>query len=847
MSNDVSSVLPGQTNLLERADDFGTPTPATTVTATGNNNIDGLLSGVKWASNSVSFSFTDSINDYEAGYADRTSHAASFQTLTASQRAAARAWIGTGGEFYNVSNLNPFELTGTSDRDATIRIATSDHPTSIGAAAYAYYPNSSFVEGGDTWFNRSSFNSPIIGSYAYRTFGHEFGHALGLKHGHETGGVSNVAMNPDRNSMEFSIMTYRSYVGDTTPGYSNETWGFAQSLMMYDIAAIQQMYGAWFGNNSGNTTYTFSTTTGEMFVNGVGQGTPGANRIFRTIWDGNGIDTYDFSNYTTNLSIDLTPGGWSDLDVGGNFQRAYLGDGNYARAQVFNALQYNGDARSLIENANGGSGNDTIVGNSANNVLNGNGGNDTINGGDGNDTLNGGDGNDTISGGGGDDYMNGGAGIDTVNYTHWSGGGTYNLATGVASFPGFYDEEILNFENILTGGGNDTVIGSSANNTLNAGAGNDNINGGDGIDTIYGGAGNDTVDGGNGNDLIYLGDGDDYLNISSGGNDIFYGGNGNDFIYGYTGNETYYGEAGNDTLWGSLGNDTINGGAGADSLDGGADTDTLSYVGSTAGVSVNLATNTVSGGDAIGDTIVNFENVTGSSFNDTLTGSSGNNILDGGVGNDSINGGDGIDTIYGGAGNDTVDGGNGDDRIYLGDGDDYLNITSLGNDTFYGGNGNDYIYGYTGNETYYGEGGNDTLLGYSGNDTLIGGAGKDTLTGGSGTDKFTYTALSDSLLANYDVITDYTSGEQIDAPSSIFAATLTTFIGTAASLSATAISGVLTSGLFGGNSARAFTVTGQSGTFIALNDAVAGFNSATDSIIFLQNYTIGAVSPVSIV
>jgi serralysin len=697
---------------------FGVPTPSTTVTSTGNNNIDGLLIGTKWTSTSVSFSFTDSINDYESGYENRASHAASFQTLNATQRTAARRWIGTGGEFYNVSNLSPVELTGASDRDATIRMAMSNNPPT----AYAYYPANT-VEAGDAWFNRSSYNNPVIGNYAFHTFGHELGHALGLKHGHETGGVRNVAMNSDRDSMEFSIMTYRSYVGGPTT-YSNEFGGYAQSLMMYDIAAIQHMYGAWFGYNSSNTTYTFSTTTGEMFVNGVGQGTPVANRIFRTIWDGNGIDTYDFSNYTTNQSIDLTPGGWSDLDVSSvNFQNAYLGGGNYARGHVFNALQYNGDVRSLIENANGGSGNDTIVGNSANNLLNGNSGNDTI----------------------------------------------------------------------------------------------------------YGGAGNDTINGGDGNDLIYLGDGDDYLNITSLGNDTFYGGNGNDFIWGYTGNETYYGEAGNDTLRGSSGNDTINGGAGADSLDGGADTDTLSYAGSTAGVNVNLATNTVSGGHATGDTIVNFENVTGSSYNDTLTGSSANN------------------TINAGAGNDTVDGGDGNDLIYLGDGDDYLNISSLGNDIFYGGNGNDYIWGYTGDETYYGEAGNDTLLGYSGNDTLIGGAGKDSLTGGSGTDKFTYTALSESLLANYDVITDYTSGEQIDAPSSIFAATLTTSIGTAASLSAAAISSVLTSGVFGANSARALTVTGQSGTFIALNDTVAGFNSATDSIIFLENYTIGAVSPVSIV
>ena len=86
--------------------------------------------------------------------------------------------------------------------------------------------------------------------------------------------------------------------------------------MMLDIAAIQYMYGANFNSNAGNTVYTFSTTTGEMFIDGVGQGTPQANRIFRTIWDGNGIDTYDLSNYTTDLQIDLAPGGWSVFDAG---------------------------------------------------------------------------------------------------------------------------------------------------------------------------------------------------------------------------------------------------------------------------------------------------------------------------------------------------------------------------------------------------------------------------------------------------------------------------------------------------------------------------------------------------
>jgi serralysin len=378
-----------------RADAFGVPSTTSSVTASGDTNTDALLSGTRWSNLAVTYSFTDNYaNDYEAGYASSAVHSASFLAFNAQQQSVARAWIGAGGIYDNVSGLAPVELTGASDRDATIRMAMSDDP----GTAYAYFPNGSFVEGGDAWFNKTSYNTPVIGNYAFHTFGHELGHALGLEHGHE---ANPLALTADRDSMEFSIMTYRPYIGaSTTAGYGNETWGFAQSLMMYDIRAIQQMYGAEFTYNSSNTTYTFSQTTGEMFANGVGQGTPGANRIFRTLWDGNGIDTYDFGNYTTNLAVDLTPGGWSDLAVGGVFQKAKLdaafGTNTYARGHLFNALQFNGDVRSLIENSNGGTGNDSIKGNAANNLLNGNAGDDTLEGGVGNDTIDGGVGGNDI-------------------------------------------------------------------------------------------------------------------------------------------------------------------------------------------------------------------------------------------------------------------------------------------------------------------------------------------------------------------------------------------------------------------------------------------------------------------
>ena len=120
-----------------------------------------------------------------------------------------------------------------------------------------------------------------------------------------------------------------------------------------------------------------------MSINGVGQGAPGGNRIFQTIWDGGGTDTYDFSNYTTNLTVDLQPGGWTTVSTAQLAKLHYNGT-QVARGNIANALLYNNDQRSLIENANGGSGNDTIVGNAAANTLKGNGGNDKLTGGAGN-------------------------------------------------------------------------------------------------------------------------------------------------------------------------------------------------------------------------------------------------------------------------------------------------------------------------------------------------------------------------------------------------------------------------------------------------------------------------------
>src|SRR5207344_3315968 len=65
------------------------------------------------------------------------------------------------------------------------------------------------------------------------------------------------------------------------------------------------------------------------------------------------------------------------------------------------------------------------------------------------------------------------------------------------------------------------------------------------------------------------------------------------------------------TLDGGAGDDVISGGAGADTLIGGTGIDTASYAASTQGVTVNLETGTGQGGNAQGDTLSGFENLTG--------------------------------------------------------------------------------------------------------------------------------------------------------------------------------------------------------------------------------------------
>src|SRR5262249_37210174 len=151
-----------------------------------------------------------------------------------------------------------------SSQHGDLRFAETDKYTT----GFGYYPSTSAI-GGDAWFGNSShyFDSPTKGNYAWFTIIHEIGHTVGLKHAHESMGAF-PTIPSDRDSTEFTVMTYRSYVGASTAYYTNAQWSYPQTLMIYDIAALQKLYGANYQTNSGNTVYRWDPNTGELFVNG---------------------------------------------------------------------------------------------------------------------------------------------------------------------------------------------------------------------------------------------------------------------------------------------------------------------------------------------------------------------------------------------------------------------------------------------------------------------------------------------------------------------------------------------------------------------------------------------------
>ena len=447
----------------------------------------------RWVSNTdyesgdkivITYSFVTSNSGlFDDGYSVPDPLTDSVLGFAAVHKAAVISALATYESFLNVEFQ---QITETDHAVGTLRFGFTDHerlqPDGDLSWGWAVSPGTSPMSG-DIWVRQNHIDgewgsAAESGSYNYGALMHEIGHALGLEHPHE----GNI-LSEQYDYVNYTLMSYNR----PDEAYYTGSDGVRQFLisstpMVLDVAALQYLYGAS-NQNPNDDIYTFDET--KPFV--------------ETIWDSGGVDTLDFSNFSSDLKVNLTPGvesystiAFADWTMEDNLGLAY---------------------GTMIENANGGSGADVIIGNETNNILNGYDGDDIIYGLDGDDVFDatGRWGADTFYGGLGDDnyyvyssiasdiiveYAN--EGIDTVRINSTS---QYTLPENVERLVVFNNDE------------NKVLTGNNLDNTIAAKGGDDIIYGLGGDDIIYCGAGNDIISGGTGSDkfIFYLGDGQNVI------------------------------------------------------------------------------------------------------------------------------------------------------------------------------------------------------------------------------------------------------------------------------------------------------------------------------------------------
>lgn len=611
---------------------------------TGNIALDALLApdtvlpfmGVKWGGAlgtgvTVDFSFpTSPVNPaawdprLDVGYGTAATMPdwepwKGFHSLDSVQQQAVRdalqAWS-------NVANIAFQEVPDSATQVGDIRVAfTTGGQMDSGTYAYTYLPASNAPYAGDVWLNSvapvSTANIYTPGGNGAATLLHELGHAIGLDHTFSLG----EGTFPDGfDTMQYSIMSYSDYdpLGFGTHFDDGFSSFYPTTPMLYDIQAVQYLYGANLSYHAGTDTYLFYE--GESY--------------YQTLWDAGGTDTLQYLSVTDGAVIDLNAGHFSRL---GN--TLLHSDGTPQEDNV--AIAFN----VTLENAIGGGGSDHLIGNAVANVLTGNGGDDTLDGGAGIDTLDGGQGNDTYVLAD-DDSLADSGGIDTVvtPYSRVLGADFENL-------------QLIGFDPV-------DGTGNAADNR---------ITGNGAINILDGGAGNDTLAGGEGSDIYYVSDtGDVVIETATPWIDAVFSsvsfalGAGLDNLT-LTGSAPING-SGNSLANAIVGNDAANvlrGGVGADTLTGGGGDDTYVADGSDVLIeggaggrdAVVLKGGTLALGAgiedlALGPNALSFV-VSGNALDNRIEGNRFSNALSGGEGNDTLEGGAGSDVLVGGAGADT--------------------------------------------------------------------------------------------------------------------------------------------------------------------------------------------------
>jgi len=325
-----------------------------------------------WASNKTydngtsttitySFAGTSVLYLFEDGYDVPDPKVDLIFAMSTSQQAAVRLAL---DQFSNVADLTFVEVQETALEVGTLRFGFTDYVMGENAVAWADTPGN-YAEAGDIWITSNDIDKTFErgSDYTFATLIHEIGHALGLDHPFE----GNDQLPTSQDFSNYTLMSYTDpenyYYYDTSGNYN---YLISSTPMVYDIAAIQHLYGAA-TYNAGDTVYKYDP----------------AKPFVEAIWDSGGYDTLDLSSFNKACTINLTPGAYSTIACTDWTMTDNLGIA----------------AGAIIEQAIGGSGSDTITGNFADNTLYGGAGNDVISAGDGDDIIYCGTGNDTLTGG----------------------------------------------------------------------------------------------------------------------------------------------------------------------------------------------------------------------------------------------------------------------------------------------------------------------------------------------------------------------------------------------------------------------------------------------------------------
>lgn len=322
------------------------------VDLSGTPTLDGLIvGGERWANSVITYSFptsgsvwsTDPLTGYGAIIFAAEPWNLAYSPITSSDQTY---FIEALKQWENVADIQFEVVTESAENVGDLRVAYT-HTNDFFAQAWTYFEPYPAAVNGDIWIESES-TSAIEewepGTFSFLTIMHEIGHALGLEHPFES-----PEFPVSQDTISKTIMSYSAIAGNQDSFFTFDP----TTVMPLDIAAIQYLYGKNMTYHSGDDSYHFDD-----------------DQIYHeTIWDSGGRNDAIVYQGQQDISVNLQQG-----------EGSYIGNAVFATDLTTEIIVPNVWIAfdTVIENAQGGSGNDTLKGNSSNNILSGGTGIDTV-------------------------------------------------------------------------------------------------------------------------------------------------------------------------------------------------------------------------------------------------------------------------------------------------------------------------------------------------------------------------------------------------------------------------------------------------------------------------------------